>query len=798
MPGRILLAVLIVTGALAAPAPDAAAQSTQTFVAPKVKGVRLDWCRNWAQNCGAPAAQLFCREMGFGKAQSWRIDENVGERGISTLVFGDGRLCQESYCSGFRMIVCAGEAAQRTAQPDTKSSDQPASVKPISPERPDSAPMAIVRLTPNSARYDRPQINRVLLDWCLHWGRDCGRPAADLFCRKQKFDNAESFRVDPSAGARGLDTIVFGDGRVCNDRRCRAFQSITCVRDAPLVQTAEPPTPQPPEKVASAGVPKEPDKTASPPALQTAMLPPKTELQRTAEIARRSWTFTKLASFKPLPVAVVRTNWVKSIRALDTYPSGAALYRCGSGDCSVSFAADLEVDPASASKEIFLNFNVLKVPHAEGAWWQVSYLPFPPFANASVSDRNPPGLVASGRHDYRQGGFLFDAGEAAGKLPGGAKDAIFHVRVLPVAGSGTGDIVGQPSNVMRVFYGARLPPQEPYKIYTKSEVPGSAPVLRLMGVDFQPFKSVDRWPPGCQTWEEKYGEDESIWEELGDFLIGVWDWASSTYQWARSQVIELARALTFNLIPKEIFAVALDVALTSMGIPPNVPNLDQLMREGAEGLAKELAKSAVSQIPAADLAANVGNLAADVTLAAAANMAEEELRGRLEREIETRSRDAILAVAAEMEKQLAQSGKGKLCTGENFHPMFKVTVANAGDRDYEDVRIEAAAGPVYRGGSWTVSLRRGERTTLVGTGQPILTNGPYSYPLLTAKQRLDEDMQRWWTEILPRKLAPISIDASGPLSCLGGDPSSQFCEPTMVNLHRSPPQMVTQPYRYGQ
>ncbi len=383
-------------------------------------------------------------------------------------------------------------------------------------------------------------------------------------------------------------------------------------------------------------------------------------------------------------------------------------------------------------------------------------------------------------------------------LPGGAKDAIFHVRVLPVAGTGAGDIVGQPSNVMRVFYGARLPPQEPYKIYTKSEVPGSAPVIRLVGVQFDPFKSVARWPPGCHTWEEKYGQDESFWEELGDFFTGVWDWAGSTYQWAKSQVIELARALTFNLIPKEIFVFALDAALASMGIPPDIPNLDQLMREGAGGLAKQLAKSAVSQIPAADLAGNVGNLTADITVSAAASMAEGELRGRLEREIETRSRDAILAAAAEMEKQLAQSGKGKLCTGENFHPVFKVTVANAGDRDYEDVRIEAAAGPVYRGGSWTVSLRRGEQTTLVGTGQPILANGPYSYPLLTAKQRLDEDMARWWTEILPRKPAHISIGATGPLSCLGGDPASQFCDRTMVSLHRSPPQMVTEPYRYGQ
>ena len=99
------------------------------------------------------------------------------------------------------------------------------------------------------------------------------------------------------------------------------------------------------------------------------------------------------------------------------------------------------------------------VPHAEAGLWQVSYLPFPAFANGSAKDVTPPGLVLSGQTAYPQGWFSFSAAEAAKKLPAGARDAIFHVRVFPVAGEGS--IVGQPSNVMRLFYGIKLPPQEP-------------------------------------------------------------------------------------------------------------------------------------------------------------------------------------------------------------------------------------------------------------------------------------------------------------------------------------------------
>lgn len=98
---------------------------------------------------------------------------------------------------------------------------------------------------------------------------------------------------------------------------------------------------------------------------------------------------------------------------------------------------------------------------------------------------------------------------------------------------------------------------------------------------------------------------------------------------------------------------------------------------------------------------------------------------------------------------------------------------------------------------WKTSMRRGEQMTLVAVGAPILPGGPFSAPLLTSKQRFDEDMENWYSDVLFRKDQIISVDVTGVLSCLGGDPTSQFCERKMENLHTSGPQKVTEAYSFN-
>ena len=99
-----VLALLI----LFAASPDElfAKDVTRTFSAPKVKGVRLDWCKVWGSQCGAPAAALFCRQLGYERAVNFAPDPRAGGRG-PTLVFGSGGLCHGPRCVGFRHITCA-------------------------------------------------------------------------------------------------------------------------------------------------------------------------------------------------------------------------------------------------------------------------------------------------------------------------------------------------------------------------------------------------------------------------------------------------------------------------------------------------------------------------------------------------------------------------------------------------------------------------------------------------------------------------------------------------------------------
>ncbi len=791
----VLLLALIPTGVTAQ-------EVTRTFEQPTINGVRVDWCKHLASQCGAPAADLYCQEQGYQRAVRFLIDPGIGAFGVPTVFFGDGRICRSPICSGFIAITCAKQA---DAQPQQPKGGQMVG-QPPKAAGPD---MQTVTLDNNRTRFRFPKIKGLRVDWCRNWGKNCGKPAADLFCLEQGFASARKFAIDEDTGKQGIPTLVFGDGRICAAAACNGFRQITCTRrqqdkvaqpKAPAKQgkTAKQqggrlvlllpggrnvvvpipkPKPAPPRQVAK---PKPTLKT-KPPKSDLIVIGPPVNYQR----------------FKPLPAETLTTNWVGIIDALDRYPRGASLFKCSSGDCSLATSADFEVDPDAAYRTVHLNYRVDKVPHASGALWQVSYLPFPPFAKGASSDIEPEGLLASDIADVKEGWFAFDPKELAVDLPGGAKEAILHVRVLPVA-AGSGRIVGQPSNTMRVFYGADLPPQPPFEFYAKEEVEGSRPQIRMTDLVFEPFHQVARWPPGCKTWEEKYGKkDKNVLQKIGGFFSGAWSWTSKSYQWVKNRVVDIAATLTLNLIPDSALEFALNSALVSAGIPPDIPNLNQVMRDGVDGLAREVAKQAMQQVPTADLASNVGNLAVDITVETAAGMAEDELRDRLQEEIEKRSRQAMLQAANELEEQLKAEGKKALCSTTTFHAVYKVTVENTGDEAYTDLAISANAEPVYLDRTWSVDLAPGEKMTLVAVASPRLPNGPYSHPLLPPGKREEEDMSRWWNDIVYDEDVEIEVSLPGALKCLGGDAASRFCDRQYFTAHRSPPQKVTEKYAFS-
>ena len=113
---RRLVLTIVVTAFLPAWAPAVLAK-TQSFNAPMVGGVRLDWCAHFGNGCGKAAADLFCQQSGFSVADRFAIDENIGRRGVATMVLGDNRQCQGPTCSGFRVITCSATDVVVTPPP---------------------------------------------------------------------------------------------------------------------------------------------------------------------------------------------------------------------------------------------------------------------------------------------------------------------------------------------------------------------------------------------------------------------------------------------------------------------------------------------------------------------------------------------------------------------------------------------------------------------------------------------------------------------------------------------------------
>jgi len=77
----------------------------RTFSKPRIGGLRLDWCKYWARQCGRPAADAYCRRRGYRRAVSWGMAVDIG-RWTDTRVIGTGQVCRGNFCDGFRYITC--------------------------------------------------------------------------------------------------------------------------------------------------------------------------------------------------------------------------------------------------------------------------------------------------------------------------------------------------------------------------------------------------------------------------------------------------------------------------------------------------------------------------------------------------------------------------------------------------------------------------------------------------------------------------------------------------------------------
>ena len=77
-----------------------------TIKKPTIDGYRVDWCREWASNCGRAAADRFCQKIGHRRATSkFSMDRDIGNRS-PTMVINSGQICNTKGCDGFKSIQC--------------------------------------------------------------------------------------------------------------------------------------------------------------------------------------------------------------------------------------------------------------------------------------------------------------------------------------------------------------------------------------------------------------------------------------------------------------------------------------------------------------------------------------------------------------------------------------------------------------------------------------------------------------------------------------------------------------------
>lgn len=134
-------------------------------------------------------------------------------------------------------------------------------------------------------------------------------------------------------------------------------------------------------------------------------------------------------------------------------------------------------------------------------------------------------------------------------------------------------------------------------------------------------------------------KEPSFLESVVNFVIDAVNWVANTYQKLKDEVINLvAQFVPAELCDKSCIGTLLDAGLAALGIPPSLPNFDQLMNQGID----YLAAAAVEQI-------GVPKALQDMAEGPAKDLAIEQFKKTTEEQI----KDGIKAGIKEMQKNLS-------------------------------------------------------------------------------------------------------------------------------------------------
>ena len=200
---KLKLATAVAVFAFSALGSSALAEFKQ-FDEPQYKHLALDWCKSYTKDCGKPAADAYCVSQGYGSASKYSKAEDVE---YPTRVISDNHICDEAGCDSFASIVC------EKADPVEENTDDYADGGNDYSEGGYEA-----------VTYDYPRAGKWHLDWCLSYQQNCGKPAADYYCKSKGHEGSSAFEIDSDFGK----TRVMKTGEKCTDQSCDGFKYITC------------------------------------------------------------------------------------------------------------------------------------------------------------------------------------------------------------------------------------------------------------------------------------------------------------------------------------------------------------------------------------------------------------------------------------------------------------------------------------------------------------------------------------------------------------------------------------------
>ncbi len=249
---------------------------------------------------------------------------------------------------------------------------------------------------------------------------------------------------------------------------------------------------------------------------------------------------------------------------------------------------------------------------------------------------------------------------ALASLAGAAQGAAVQappLRPLQIAAPRTNPAPsGRPSDPIRVVYDVR----PPVDLKLPSHVYTDGPSIAVTNFEWVPYLSIRKWPSGCEEIPRDTGTNAV--DVVADAFTDAWDWASTAYGDIQNAVVDLAHSL-LPFVPREILNIAMQSAMMAAGLPPSIPNLDQLMDAGSDYLVESLASQI--PVPASD---QLAGLTVD----------------QFKSQAEKASREAVRAGAARARDEL--SGKNvKYCQQWTRYPFAKVTIRNTGQEDYHDI-----------------------------------------------------------------------------------------------------------------